>query len=355
MTLKKKLLALLLSMLLLVSITACQSAEEPTPAEEPAGTSTDETTESEEAYSGEPLQIYASYGGLDLIQEAFTESTGIPVDMLSMSSGEVLSRMRAESGRALGDVWFGGGPDSFMVAAEEGLLHPYVSPEADVVDDLFKDPDGYWTGVSVTLVTLVVNMDLAESGGFEVPASWEDLLNPSYKGEVMMANPGISGSTYTVVSAILQNLGEEEGWAYLDALNENIPYYAERGSEPTDKVSLGEALIGIGPNGVYYENEGYPTTAIYPEDGTVWQHAPVAIIEGTDKLDAAQVFVDWTLSVEGQEVLAQGSPRPGIRSGVTLQPGVPDVDDLNLFDYDFVAAARDRDAIIEEWNERYGY
>lgn len=355
MIFQKKTLALFLGVFMIFFLAGCQTADEPETPEETTTETMEQAHDTEEAYTGEPLQIYASYGGLDLIQEAFTEATGIPVDMLSMSSGEVLSRMRAESGRTLGDVWFGGGPDSFMVAAEEGLLHPYVSPESHVVEDMFKDPDGYWTGVSVTLVTLVVNTDLAESGNFEIPTSWEDLLDPAYSGEIMMANPGISGSTYTVIAALLQNFGQEEGWAYLDALNENIPYYAERGSEPSDKVSLGEALIGIGPNGVYYENEGYPTTAIYPEDGTVWQHAPVAIIEGTDKLEAAQAFVDWTLSVEGQEVLAQGSPRPGIRSGVTLQPGVPDVEALNLFEYDFAAAARDRDAIIEEWNERYGY
>ena len=340
MYIRKNMAALLIMVMLAGVLAGCQPSE-------PAGAA------DEAPYTGEPLQIYAAYGGLEEIARKFEEETGIPVEMLSMSSGEVLSRMRAEAGRALGDVWFGGGIDSFMVAAEEGLLHPYQSPEAAFIEDRFKDPDGYWTGVSIVLVTYVVNQPLAEEMGVEIPRTWQQLADSAYRGEVSMPNPGISGTAYTAVASMLQMLGEEEGWAYLDLLDENIPYYAERGSEPPQQASLGEVLVGISPDGVNAQREGYPVEVVYPEDGTPWWHSPVAVIEGTENLEAAQKFVDWVLTEEGQAFLAEVSPRPSTRPNVPLPEDIPTLDQLNLVDYDFAWAAQERDRIVEEWTERY--
>ncbi len=350
---KKRFIALLIVLMMVVTLSGCQPSGDPDPAEEPV----EETTgvkEETEAYTGEALQIYAAYGGLDEIAQKFEAETGIPVEMLSMSSGEVLSRMRAEEGRALGDVWFGGGIDSFMVAAEEGLLHPYQSPEAEAIEDRFKDPDGYWTGVSIVLVTYVVNQPLAEDLNVPIPMTWEALTDSMYEGEISMPNPGISGTAYTAVASMLQMLGEEDGWAYLDALDANVPYYAERGSEPPQQASLGEVLVGISPDGVNSQREGYPVEVVYPEDGTPWWHSPVAIIEGTENVEAAQKFVDWTLTEEGQAFLAEVSPRPSTRPNVPLPEDIPTLDELNLVDYDFAWAAQERDRIVDEWTERYG-
>lgn len=356
---QKRVLAFLLVLMMITALLAgCQQAPAPAPEPEEAPTEGSEapeaSAETPEPYTGDPLQIYAAYGGLDEIAQKFEAETGIPVEMLSMSSGEVLSRMRAEAGRALGDVWFGGGIDSFMVAAEEGLLHPYQSPESAMIEERFKDPSGYWTGVSIVLVTYVVNQPLAEEMDVEIPRTWAALTDEAYRGEISMPNPGISGTAYTAVASMLQILGEEEGWAYLEALDMNIPYYAERGSEPPQQASLGEVLLGISPDGINSQREGYPVEVVYPEDGTPWWHSPVAIIEGTQNLEAAQKFVDWVLTEEGQAFLAEVSPRPSTRPNVPLPDDIPTLDQLNLVDYDFAWAAQERDRIIEEWNERFG-
>ncbi len=314
-----------------------------------AGCGTRQATQDDEA-----LQIYAAYGNTANILEAFTAATGIKAEFIDMSSGEVLSRMRAEKGKALGDVWFGGGVDSFMVAAEEDLLHPYISPESEFIDDRLKDPNGYWTGVSIVLVTFVVNKDLAETKGVPIPQTWEELIDPQYKDEILMPNPGISGTAFTAIASILQRMGEEDGWAFIEKLDANMPYYAERGNEPPQKASMGEIMIGISPDGINSQREGYPVEVIYPQDGTAWWHSPVAIIAGTDKLEKAQAFVDWTLTPEGQEILAFESPRPAVRPGVTVPDDVERLENLNLVEYDFALAAQERDRIVEQWNQRFG-
>ena len=307
--------------------------------------------EAEKEY--EPLQIYAAYMNEDNILEEFKKATGISAEYVKMSSGEVLSRMRAEKGRPLGDIWFGGGVDSFMVAAEEGLLESYHSPEAEYIDEQFKDPDGYWTGISIVLVTLVANKEMSEELGISIPQKMEELVESQYMDEILMPNPGISGTAFTFIASILQIYGEEDGWEYLDKLDENTPFYAERGGEPPQKAALGEVMMGVSPDGIHTKHEGYPVEIVYPSDGTPWWHSPVAIMKGTDNLEAAQKFVDWALSEEGQEVLARECPRPSPRPGTELPEGVPELETLNLVDYDFEWAAEKRDDIVDEWSRRY--
>ena len=81
--------------------------------------------------AADSISIFIAYTGIKPILEAFTRDTGIKVEYLEMSSGEVLTRIRA-AGKAQADAWFGGGLDSYVAAASEGFLEPYISPERSV-------------------------------------------------------------------------------------------------------------------------------------------------------------------------------------------------------------------------------
>ena len=85
--------------------------------------------------------------------------------------------------------------------------------------DQYKDPDGYWYGWSYWFTCIAVNTKLLEEKGYDPPKSWKDLLDPMWKGEIVMPNPGTSGTAYLGVSTIMQLYGEDEGWDYLAKLN----------------------------------------------------------------------------------------------------------------------------------------
>ena len=76
--------------------------------------------------------------------DKFTEETGIKTELLSMSSGEVLSKIKAEGGTPMADLWFGGGIDAFMGAKEDGLLEQVNFDEAANLAPEYKDADNYW-------------------------------------------------------------------------------------------------------------------------------------------------------------------------------------------------------------------
>ncbi|HUT14661.1 MAG TPA: ABC transporter substrate-binding protein [Anaerolineae bacterium] len=300
------------------------------------------------------LSMYVAYGGPDIIAEEFEKATDIKVEYLTMSSGEVLTRLRAEKANPQTDLWFGGGSDAFIQAKEEGLIVAYKSPNAENVFSAFRDNDGYWTGVSIVVVGFVAHADRLEDKGLDTPRTWADLANPVYKDELLASNPNTSGTAYTTVSGILQMLGEEKGWAFLDKMYANIPFLTKSGSAPGNQALAGEYAIGIvpDPHNLPLKNPDAPLIPIFPSDGVLAWPSPVAIVGGAKHPNNAKIFVDWILSPEGQTVSMKASPRVPTTNVETIE-GVPSVSDLNLIAYDHLKWGAERERVVEEFNTRY--
>lgn len=322
---KKKVLALLLVLAMALALAACGSNNANTgnagntgdqaPTENNAAP--DETPDEPQApaLSG-TMKVVATSEDYVTLFDKFTEETGVKVELLSMSSGEVLSKLRAEGGTPSADLWFGGGIDAFMGAKEDGLLEQVTFDAASELADEFKDPEGYWFSKGITIVGFLVNDSLLEELDLEAPASWQDLLKEEYAGEIIMSNPAVSGTNYAVVNALLQMLGEEEGWAYFEALNENIAYYGKRGSDPMNKTIADEYAIGISyiDRGVEAKTEEYPVSIVYPTDGIPWVPEGVAVFKNADNVDAAKYFVEWLFSNdENLRLLAEIDQKDGAK------------------------------------------
>ena len=152
------------------------------------------------------------------MKQEFEAKYGITVNYVRMSSGEALARVNAEKDNPQFDIWWGGPADSFISAKESGLLEPYDSPNyANLVDPAkTKDVDNQWVGIYMGSLGFATNTDwLAAHPGVEAPTSWDDLLKPEFKGQLMVAHPSSSGTSYTALATILQIKGEEAGWEYL--------------------------------------------------------------------------------------------------------------------------------------------
>ena len=325
----KKITALLLVLVMALGLSVgCAQQEvntQPDPTEAPAATeapvaeATPEVVASAEPEKPElsgTMKVVATGDVYGPLFEEFTKDTGVTVEVLSMSSGEVLSKLRAEGGTPSADLWFGGGIDAFMSAADDGLLEPVVFDAANDLAPEFRDADGYWYSKGITIVGFLVNDGLLEELKLDKPASWDDLTKEEYKGEIVMSNPAVSGTNYAVVNALLQTLGEEDGWAYFDGLNENIAYYGKRGSDPLNKVTADEFAIGISyiDRGVEAKTEEYPVSIVYPTDGIPWVPEGVAVFKNSDNVEAAKYFVEWLFSNDDNlRMLAEIDKKDGLK------------------------------------------
>ena len=302
------------------------------------------------------LKVVAAYGGKEKIFQQFTKDTGIKVDFIDMSSGEVLSKLQAENGKPSADVWFGGGLDSFITAKNKGLLEKYISPEMAEVPLKYRDKDGYWSGVSLVLVGFMVNNEILADKKLDAPKTWADLTKPEYRDEVIMANPAISGTNYALVDNLIQELGEDKAWEYFEALNKNVPFLAKRGGEPQMKVTTGEFGVAVIPmSGEFILMEGkYPVTTIYPEDMIPWVPAGMAIFKNAENLPEAKKFVDWALSEKGQIAIRDEDPRAMVRNGVKTPESIKTIDMDKLINIDIDRLGNEREKVLNEWNKRFG-
>ena len=369
---KKKLMAAGLAAAVLgASLTGCQSkpaettaaettAAETTKAETEASSEAEttkaETEAAEKPYEGTTLNVMLAYGGAEAAFDAFTEKTGIKVEYVEISTGKALAQLQAENGNTTADIWFGGGVDSYISATDLGYLEQYVSPEAEAINPAYSDADGYWTGLALVPAGFLVNNDVLAEKNLEAPKTWEDLADPKYKGEIIMASTAISGTQYAILNGTIQAYGEEKGWEVWKGINENVDFYAQGGGEPGPKCAAGEFGIAVlaMTGGTFAMEAEYPVTAVYPEDMIPWTPAPIAIFKNSQNKDAAKVFVDYFLSKEGQEALREADARIMARGDVAIPEAIGTVDTEKLIDQDVLLFGSQREALLEKWAAMVG-
>jgi iron(III) transport system substrate-binding protein len=93
---------------------------------------------------------------------------------------------------------------------------------------------------------VVINRSKLESAGLPLPASYQDLLNPVYKGLISMPNPKTSGTGYMFLVSLINAWGEDAAFAYFDGLAQNILQFTTSGSGPVNALIQGEVAIGLG-------------------------------------------------------------------------------------------------------------
>lgn len=256
-------------------------------------------------FKGRNLNVVATSDSYVPLFDKFSELTGAKVEFLSMSSGEVITRTKAE-GKPMADLWFGGGLDAFMAAKEDGLLDSYKSEMTDKIPEKFRDKDGFYTSKGLTVVGFIVNDKILKEKGLEAPKTWKDLAKEEYKGEIIMSNPAISGTNYAALKGLLDLYGEEEGWALFEKINENIDFYSKRGKDPQEKTAQGEFAIGIIPvdKKAFDAAKDNGLSVVYPEDGISWVPEGVAVFKDSENADVAKAFEDFMLTAEAQKMIA---------------------------------------------------
>lgn len=295
---------------------------------------------------------------LEVIFQTFKSQYGVDVTCLDMSSGEALERIRAESENPQGDVLFGTTNLSHVNLAAEGLLEPYQGlgwnqlPEGPI-----KDPEGAWTGFYYGVIGFACSPERLEELGTECPGSWQDLLDPVYQGEIVIASPAASGTSYTVLSGLVQLMGEDAAFEYYQQLNENIAQYTESGSAPGRMAASGEFAVGIAfTHDIQVQQDaGLPVEISFPEEGTPFEIGGISILKGAQNLEAAKAWVDYVFTPAFQRYHNDVAHRIPVIEGVRLVEGTVGLDDVKLVEgYDPTEWAAERDRLVARWQEEIG-
>lgn len=327
-----------------------------------AGTETSEGGSAQKADSGE-ITVYTALEDeqvSDYLAKFNEIYPDITVNVVRESTGIITAKLIAEKDNPQADLVWGTAASSMMVLDDMGALEPYEPEGCDRILPQFKSDKEVptWVGIDAWETAFVVNTEELKKLGMEPEEikSYEDLLDPRLKGQIVMSNPNSSGTGFLTVSAILQLKGKdsEAGWDYLDQLHENIAQYVHSGSKPAKMAASGECAVGIsfGYAGISQRDKGAPVEVIFPEEGSGWDLEANALMKKEEINPAAYTFLDWAISDEAMDLYRVNYPIVTVENTGTYE-GYDSNPLDQLIDNDFSWAAENRENILNEWMEKY--
>ncbi|MBX9594945.1 ABC transporter substrate-binding protein [Falsiroseomonas stagni] len=299
----------------------------------------------------------------EAIAAGFQRDTGIRVAMARKSAGEILAQIRAEAANPRTDIWFGASAETHISAAEGNLLQPYTSPNMAGLHPWAQRVHAMsgerCVGVSSGAIGIAWNRELMARKNLPLPASWADLLNPAYRGEVQLPNPNSSGTAYTIIAGLVQLWDEDRAFDYLRRLHANVNAYTRSGAAPMQAVSRGETALAVSFNMevTSMQQAGFPIELVFPTEGTSYEVACMSIIRGSRNLAQARRFYDWYLTPAAQNIATTVNQfhTPAHRDAAP-DARIADLSRVNLINYDFAAFGQGdmRRRILARWDREIG-
>ena len=273
------------------------------------------------------------------------------------STGVLTARFLAEKANPQADVIWGLAVTSLMLFEQQGLLQGYTPKAGAALKPSFRSSANpmTWTGMDAWIAVLCVNQVERQKAGAPLPASWNDLLDPKFKGQFVMPHPASSGTGYLAVAGWLKIYGEAGGWAYMDKLHENVGLYLHSGSAPCVQAARGERMIGLGfdMRGASEKTKGAPIDLVVPKEGSGWDMEATAIVKGTKHLAAAQKLADFAASREANEIYGKYYAIVGSPDVKSAPANYPPAAEASMLPLDLAWMAANRERILAEWSKRY--
>jgi ABC-type Fe3+ transport system substrate-binding protein len=222
------------------------------------------------------------------------------------------------------DIAWGGGPVVFDIVNSEGLLSPLESDEVTAILDILPDEisgaaskriidgDVMWVGSAISSFGFTINKEFFETEGLVEPTTWMALGNETYAQfslfpsvtAIGTADATLSTSNTRMFEIILQTYGWKDGWELLTLMGANSRIFDK--SESVRDAAI-QGIIGAGTTIDFY---GYTAQLeepdlckyVLPQDGTAVNADPIALVSTSEEPEAAQAFIAWVLSPEGQEI-----------------------------------------------------
>ena len=284
---------------------------------------------------------------LEYLKEKFPD---YDISITYMSSGKLAAKILAEEEDTEIDIALSLSSGYGNQLKEAGMLRAFdtgVSYKPEFTDaDNMVIPNGVWAGA------IVVNENLLSALNLDEPASYADLTDPKYKGQIVMADPASSSTGYFFLLGLINLYGEEQGWAYFDAVRENIMLFSESGSVPVSMVESGEAAIALGIDyqALSLTNASSPIKVIFAEEGAPYDYDTALLINRREEpSDAVMEVMAAITSAEGNDIF--NNYNISVIDGAENQEGYPD--NFYLMNMTGISDSGLKSELTAKWGDRY--
>ncbi|MCS2608192.1 ABC transporter substrate-binding protein [Halomonas dongshanensis] len=278
----------------------------------------------------------------------FTAQSDIDINVFQSTTGQVMARLESERANPLADVVISASWESAVALSQEGLLHPYRSPNAESVPDFLQADDYVAQGISALALVWNRNSDTP------MPTDWADMTDAVYANQVTMPDPAQSGTAFELLTGLVTAMGEEATWSLMEALVDNgmiVPGPNARALNPVLQGAKSVVFGAVDYISLGQQADGEAIEVIFPASGTVIAPRPMMILASSPMQDEAEQFIDFVLSEQGQRRVAESYLMPA-RSDVEAQR--PTLDELTLIDVDSAAMGAQREALLARFRDVIG-
>jgi iron(III) transport system substrate-binding protein len=310
-----------------------------------------------------PLVIYSPHGRdlLTLLERRFEDlHPDVDVRWLDMGSQEVYERLRSEQANPQADVWFGGPATIFARAAEDSLLASFRPTWAAAIAPHGRGPgDRYAAAYETPAVIVYAEQAIRPE---EAPQDWDDLLDPRWKGKILIRDPLASGTMRAVWGMIiergLKQTGDTAaGFRWLARLDAQTKEYVLNGPLLDQKIVRQEGLVTIWdlPDILLSRRDGLRLGYVFPRSGTPVIEDAIGVVRGARHGDQARAFVEFVGSVDAQLLAAREAYRLPARLDLpvdSLPPWAREVRrTMKVADVDWDLLARRGPEWMRHWDE----
>jgi len=271
------------------------------------------------------LIVYSPHGKelLTDFEKKFEEGNpNIDLRWLDMGSQDALDRIRSEKSNPQADVWWGAPSTMFSQAEKEGLLEAYRPTWWDKVDPDARSKNDFWYGTFQTPEVIAYNTAALKRE--EVPQDWDDVIDPKWRGKMVIRDPLASGTMRAIYSAaILRKMGPngdpKPGYDWLRKLDANTKEYAVNQTILIQKLGRQEAILTLWnmPDIELQKAQyGFPLDYVIPKSGTPVLTDAIAIVKGTKHKAEAELFYEFVNSVDSLVFSAEKYYRIPSRSDI---------------------------------------
>jgi len=310
--------------------------------------------------SSQEVVVYVSEDQVfaEPILKDFERKTGIKVkavyDTEEAKSTGVMNRLIAEKNNPQADVYWANEPIRAEVLKQLGIATPYISPNAKDIPDIFKDPEGYWTGFSARARVLIVNKRVKDK-----PRSILAYTDPHWKGKAVIANP-LFGTTTVEVATLFTIWSDERAKKFMEEMKKNKVKISTSNGESADLVAAGEFDFSLvdSDDAVNRIRQGKSVEMIYPDQGKdeigclILPNATLLIKDAPHPKNAKRL-IDYLLSKETEQKLAFADcAQIPLHPGVKTPPDVPNIKDIKTMRIDYARIAkklREIQPFLKEW------
>lgn len=187
----------------------------------------------------------------------------------------------------------------FTTWKKANLILPYMVAEAAAWAADARDPDGFYTKQFFTLMVPGYNTRLVKPE--DAPKFWTDLLDPKWKGKIVKAHPGYSGTIMTGTFTLARALG----WEYFEKLSKQLVMQVQSAIDPPQRVAQGERAVmadSAENSSIRVRDSGAPLALFYPPEGVPVIPVGNAVMAKAPRPNAARLLVHFLLSAQAQQV-----------------------------------------------------